>query len=153
MQKATTTDAAKANAATVRSSINTIDAQIEAAKVTLWRATNDFERYSNLIKDHSITQQQFEQAQAAKESAEKQVAILSTKKQQASQQTNAANVASTATGQQIDIAGSISASVKPMWMPPNWIFLIQWLQRRRTDWFQSRNAKRRTVCTGRPGFI
>lgn len=101
-----TTDAAKANAATVRSSINTIDAQIEAAKVTLWRATNDFERYSNLIKDHSITQQQFEQAQAAKESAEKQVAILEAQKQQASQQTNAANVQSTATGQQIDIAGS-----------------------------------------------
>lgn len=101
-----TTDAAKANAATVKASIGTIDAQIEAAKVTLWRATQDFERYSNLIKDHSITQQQFEQAQAAKESAEKQVAILEAQKQQASQQTNAANVQSNATGQQIDIAGT-----------------------------------------------
>lgn len=101
-----TTDAAKANVSTVRASINTIDAQIEAAKVTLWRASQDFERYSNLIKDHSITQQQFEQAQAAKESAEKQVAILQAQKQQASQQTNAANVQSNATGQQIDIAGT-----------------------------------------------
>lgn len=101
-----TTDAAKANAATVKASINTIDAQIEAAKVTLWRATQDYERYANLIKDHSITQQQFEQAQAAKESAEKQVAILEAQKQQASQQTNAANVQSNATGQQIDIAGT-----------------------------------------------
>ena len=101
-----TTDAAKANVSTVKASINTIDAQIEAAKVTLWRASQDFERYSNLIKDHSITQQQFEQAQAAKESAEKQVAILQAQKQQASQQTNAANVQSNATGQQIDIAGT-----------------------------------------------
>lgn len=101
-----TTDAAKANVNTVQASVKTIDAQIDAAKVTLWRATQDFERYSNLIKDHSITQQQFEQAQAAKESAEKQVAILEAQKQQAQQQTNAANVQSNATGQQIDIAGT-----------------------------------------------
>lgn len=100
------TSAAKANVGSVRSAINTIDAQIEAAKITLWRATKDFDRYANLIKDHSITQQQFEQAQAAKESAEKQVVILQGQKQQASQQTNAVAVQSDATAQQIETAGT-----------------------------------------------
>ena len=101
-----TTDASKANVATVRSSIATIDAQIEAAKVTLWRATQDYDRYANLIKDHSITQQQFEQASAAKQSAEKQVAILETQKQQAAQQTNAVAEQSNATAQQIETAAT-----------------------------------------------
>jgi membrane fusion protein (multidrug efflux system) len=100
------TSAAKANVGSVRSAINTIDAQIEAAKITLWRATKDFDRYANLIKDHSVTQQQFEQAQAAKESAEKQVAILEGQRQQASQQTNAVAVQSDATAQQIETAGT-----------------------------------------------
>lgn len=101
-----TTSAAKANVGSVRAAINTIDAQIEAAKVILWRANKDFERYSNLIKDKSITQQQYEQAQAAKESAEKQVAILEGQRQQASQQTNAVAVQSDATAQQIETAGT-----------------------------------------------
>ena len=101
-----TTSAAKANVGSVRAAINTIDAQIEAAKVTLWRATKDFDRYANLIKDKSITQQQYEQAQASKESAEKQVAILEGQRQQASQQTNAVAVQSDATAQQIETAGA-----------------------------------------------
>ena len=100
------TSAARANVGSVRAAINTIDAQIEAAKVTLWRASKDFDRYANLIKDKSITQQQYEQAQAAKESAEKQVAILQGQKQQAAQQTNAVSVQSDATAQQIETAGT-----------------------------------------------
>lgn len=101
-----TTSAAKANVGSVRAAINTIDAQIEAAKVNLWRTTKDYDRYANLIKDRSITQQQFEQAQAAKESAEKQVAILEGQRQQAAQQTNAVAVQSDATAQQIETAGT-----------------------------------------------
>lgn len=101
-----TTSAAKANVGSVRAAIHTIDAQIEAAKVNLWRASKDYDRYANLIKDRSITQQQFEQAQAAKESAEKQVAILEGQRLQASQQTNAVAVQSDATAQQIETAGT-----------------------------------------------
>ena len=71
-----TTNASKSNIASTQSGISTVDAQIEAAKVNVWRTTQDYNRYSNLIKDHSITQQQFEQAQAAKETAEKQLQIL-----------------------------------------------------------------------------
>lgn len=99
-----TTSAAKANIATSQASVGTAAAQIEAAKVTLWRATQDYERYANLIKDHSITQQQYEQALAARQSAEKQLAILQEQKKQATQQTNAVAIQSNATASQINIA-------------------------------------------------
>jgi len=98
------TNAARANIATSQASVGTIDAQIDAAKVNLWRATEDYNRYANLIKDHSITQQQFEQASAAKQMAEKQVSILEQQKLQASQQTNAVSVQSNATASQINVA-------------------------------------------------
>ena len=100
------TDAARANVSTVKASVGTIDAQIEAAKVTLWRASQDYDRYANLIKDHSITQQQYEQALAAKQSAEKQVAILEEQKKQAQQQAFAVLVQSDATAQQIETAST-----------------------------------------------
>lgn len=104
-----TTNAAKANIGTSQASVGTIDAQIAVAKINVWRANQDYERYANLIKDHSITQQQYEQALAAKQTAEKQLAILQEQKKQATQQTNAVAQQSTATSQQIGIA---SAAIK-----------------------------------------
>ena len=101
------TNASKANIASSRSAISTVDAQIEAAKVSVWRTAQDFERYSNLIKDHSITQQQYEQAMAAKQTAERQLEILQQQKNQASQQTNAVASQSNATSSQISVAGSV----------------------------------------------
>jgi len=98
------TQAARANIATSQASVGTISAQIEAARINVWRATQDYERYANLIKDHSITQQQYEQALAAKQTAEKQLAIIEEQKKQASQQTNAVSVQSTATSSQIGVA-------------------------------------------------
>ncbi len=100
------TNAAKANIATSQAAIGTINEQIEAAKISLRRATDDFNRYMNLIKEHSITQQQFEQAQAAKEAAEKQVAILESQKNQAGSQTNAVTAQSNAVGEQTDVAAA-----------------------------------------------
>lgn len=49
---------------------------IETAKIRLGQITNDFYRYDNLYKKHSITKQQYEQALAAKQEAESQVRIL-----------------------------------------------------------------------------
>ncbi|MFL5773664.1 MAG: HlyD family secretion protein [Flavisolibacter sp.] len=103
------TSAARANIATSQASVGTADAQIEAAKVNVWRTAQDFERYANLIKDHSITQQQYEQALAAKQTAEKQLNILQEQKKQAAQQTNAVAVQSSATSEQIGVA---SASIR-----------------------------------------
>ena len=101
------TSAASANIATSRASVATIDAQIETAKVAVWRATQDYERYANLIKDHTITQQQYEQALAAKQTAESQLRVLQEQKRQASTQTSAVSSQSGATAQQINVASSI----------------------------------------------
>ena len=101
-----TTAAAQANIGTSAAAIKTADAQIEAAKVSVWQATQDYNRYANLIKDHSITQQQFEQAQATKEKAEKQLQVLVEQKNQAAHQTNAVSSQSSATGTQINVANS-----------------------------------------------
>ncbi len=100
------TNAAKANINTARASVGTIDAQIASARINLKRTEQDFERYNNLIKDHSITQQQFEQADAARQTAEKQVAILQQQKNQAAQQTIAISEQSVATSQQIEGASA-----------------------------------------------
>ena len=102
-----TTNASRANVSSSRAGISTADAQIEAAKITLWRATQDYERYANLIKDHSITQQQYEQALAAKQTAERQLQILTEQKNQVTQQTNAVSSQSSATSSQIGVAASV----------------------------------------------
>lgn len=105
--------ASRANTAATSQMINTSNAavatansQIEAAKVNVWRTTQDFNRYSNLIKDHSITQQQYEQALAAKQTAEKQLQILIDQRNQAQAQTGVARSQSGASGEQAGIAAS-----------------------------------------------
>lgn len=99
-----TTGAAQANIASSQANIGTINAQIEAAKVNQWRATQDYDRYANLIKDHSITQQQFEQAQAAKQTADRQLQVLQEQKNAATRQTSAVASQSTATATQVGVA-------------------------------------------------
>ncbi len=101
-----TTRVSKANVTTVQSNVAAADAQIEAAKIAQNRATQDYNRYLNLIKDHSITQQQFEQAEAAKLSADKQLEVLIRQKNSVVNQTNAATTQSAATGQQVGVANA-----------------------------------------------
>jgi membrane fusion protein (multidrug efflux system) len=81
----------QAEIASSQTQISTIDAQIEAAKVNVWRTSQDFKRYANLIKDHSITQQQYEQASAARQIAAHQLQILQAQKRSAASQTAAAS--------------------------------------------------------------
>jgi len=100
------TSASKTNIATYEANVSTADAQIEAAKVTLRRATQDYNRYANLIKDHSITQQQFEQAEAAKETAERQLQVLVDQKNAAARQANTVSSQSNATAQQVSVANA-----------------------------------------------
>jgi len=49
---------------------STAKANVAAAKVKLNLAQKDYDRYANLVKDGSITQQAFDQAKASKESAQ-----------------------------------------------------------------------------------
>ncbi|WP_118972861.1 HlyD family secretion protein [Taibaiella koreensis] len=97
---------ASANIFSAESNINTVDAQIEAAKVNVWRANQDFARYENLIKDHSITQQQYEQALAAKQTAERQLDVLKAQKQGASRQTAAITQQRNVTSGQVSVANA-----------------------------------------------
>jgi membrane fusion protein (multidrug efflux system) len=104
---------AKAASAAAHSNIGTsefaalaIDGQIEKAKVDVWQSTQEFDRYANLIKDHSVTQQQYEDKLAAKESAEKQLLILQQQRKQANSATNAVSIQSQATSSQISIAAA-----------------------------------------------
>jgi len=100
------TSASKATVFTYEANIATANAQIETAKVTLKRATQDYDRYANLIKDHSITQQQFEQAEAAKLTAERQLQVLTDQKNAAIRQASAATSQSSATAQQVNVVSS-----------------------------------------------
>jgi membrane fusion protein (multidrug efflux system) len=103
----TSSSAAESNIAPVQASIGTIDAQIAVAKINLTRASQDFDRYANLIKDHSITEQQYEQALAAKQTAERQIQVLQEQRKQASSQTSAISSQSGATASQIKVANAI----------------------------------------------
>ncbi len=101
------TNASRANIATTQAGISTADAQIEAAKINVRRTTQDYDRYANLIKDHSITLQQFEQADAAKQTAERQLQILVQQKNQVARQTSAVSSQSSATSSQIGVANAV----------------------------------------------
>jgi membrane fusion protein (multidrug efflux system) len=105
------TSQAGANAA--MASVSTAQANIEAAKVQLWRAQNDFERYSKLYESQSITKQQYEQALAAKETAEKQLNILQEQKnvaekqaRQVAEQVNSTRSQTKISESQIDVANA-----------------------------------------------
>lgn len=101
------THAVSSGIATTKAAISTADAQVEAAKVNVWRTTQDYNRYANLIKDHSVTQQQYEQALAAKQTAERQLQVLVDQRNQVAQQTNVVSSQTNATSQQIGVAASI----------------------------------------------
>jgi membrane fusion protein (multidrug efflux system) len=100
------TNASKATINSSQANIAIVDAQIEAARVNVTRTSQDYERYANLIKDNSITRQQFEQAEAAKLTAERQLNVLVQQKNQAMQQTNTVASQSNATSSQINVAGA-----------------------------------------------
>jgi membrane fusion protein (multidrug efflux system) len=96
-----------ANVVSSEANVSTVDAQIEAAKVNVWRATEDFKRYENLIKDHSITQQQYEQALAAKQTADRQLAVLKAQKESAQRQSAAIATQKNVTAGQVDVATAV----------------------------------------------
>lgn len=71
--------------ATVQSNLGSI----EVAQIRANQARNDFQRYDNLYKNHSITRQQYEQALTTKLEAEKQVEVLKQQRNASASQRNA----------------------------------------------------------------
>ena len=102
------TTATSKNINSSEAAVTTANAQIEAAKVNVWKTSQDLKRYANLVKDHSITEQQYEQALAAKQSADKQLQVLIDQRNQIAQQTNIASSQTAASSQQIGVANSVA---------------------------------------------
>lgn len=81
-----TVDLTKTQVLTADASVSSAKTNIEAAEIRVWRANQDYERYLNLVKDKVVTQQQFEQVKAEKESAEKQLEFIKEQERIASTQ-------------------------------------------------------------------
>lgn len=103
-----TTTATSQNINSTRAAVTTANAQIEAAKVNVWKTTQDLARYSNLVKDHTITQQQYETALAAKQAADRQLQILIDQRNQTAQQTGIVASQTAASSEQIGVASSMA---------------------------------------------
>lgn len=109
-------EVSKADVGSALASVSVSDANvqsaggnIETAKIRLGRATNDFERYENLYKNHSITKQQYEQALAAKQEAESQLRILQQQQKASAYQKSVIVAKSNVSNKQTDVA---SANIK-----------------------------------------
>ncbi len=78
--------AAKGGVATAQANLETVKSNnIDAAKIRVWKATQDFNRYEKLLAQKSVTQQQFDAMKAEKETAES--ALQAANKQEASSAT------------------------------------------------------------------
>ena len=106
-------EVSKADISSALASVSVSDANvqsasgnIETAKIRLGRLTNDFNRYDNLYKNHSITKQQYEQALAAKQEAESQVRILQQQQKASSYQKSAIIAKSKVSDKQTEVAAA-----------------------------------------------
>ncbi|MES2238997.1 MAG: HlyD family secretion protein [Bacteroidota bacterium] len=109
-------EVSKADIGSILASVSVSDANvksaggnIQSAKIKLGLATNDFNRYSNLYKSHSITKQQYEQALANKQEAENQVHILQQQERASSFQKSVIQAKSVVSNKETDVA---SANIK-----------------------------------------
>lgn len=95
---------AKANVSVSAANVQSASGSIETAKIRLRRAAADFERYNNLYKNHSITKQQFEQAEAAKQEAQSQLLILQDQQKASAFQKNVASARTNVSNKQVLVA-------------------------------------------------
>lgn len=109
-------EVSKADVGSALASVSVSDANvqsaggtIETAKIRLGRSTNDFERYENLYKNHSITKQQYEQALATKQEAESQLRILQQQQKASTFQKSVLIAKSNVSNKQTEVA---SANIK-----------------------------------------
>jgi membrane fusion protein (multidrug efflux system) len=71
-------DVSQTQVSEARTGIATAQANVEAAKVRVWKANEDFNRYQNLYNDHAITKAQFDDAKAEKDAAEAALNVAQT---------------------------------------------------------------------------
>ncbi|WP_140485223.1 HlyD family secretion protein [Flavobacterium sp. GSA192] len=106
-------EVSKADVSSILANISVSDANvksaggnIQSAKIKLGLATNDFNRYSNLYKNHTITKQQYEQALAAKQEAENQVRILQQQERASAFQKSVIQAKSVVSNKETDVAAA-----------------------------------------------
>ncbi|HLA56680.1 MAG TPA: HlyD family secretion protein [Flavobacterium sp.] len=97
---------AEAGVSVSEANIQSAAGNIETARIHLKRATSDFERYSNLYKNHSITAQQYEQAEATKLEAQSQLRILQQQERASAAQKNVASSRTGISGKQSEVAAA-----------------------------------------------
>lgn len=95
---------AQANVSVSTANVQSASGSIETAKIRLRRASADFERYNNLFKNHSITKQQFEQAEANKQEAQSQLLILQDQQKASAFQKNVASARTNVSNKQVLVA-------------------------------------------------
>lgn len=105
---------AQATVSVSEANVQSAGGNIETAQIKLNRATNDFERYSNLYKNKSITKQQFEQAEAAKLEAQSQLKTLKEQQNASRFQKNVAASRSAVSSKQTDVAAANSKRAKSL---------------------------------------
>jgi membrane fusion protein (multidrug efflux system) len=71
-------DVSQEQVSEAKTGIATAQANIDAAKVRVWKANEDFKRYENLYNDHAITKAQYDDAKAEKESADAALVVAQT---------------------------------------------------------------------------
>lgn len=95
------TISAGVNANAINSNVATANANIEAAKVRVWKANQDYERYAKLLQLQSVTQQQFDMVYAEKVSADKQLTVAKMQLNSSKQQATASRTQASTIGTQL----------------------------------------------------
>jgi membrane fusion protein, multidrug efflux system len=105
---------AQASVAVSEANVASANGSIETARIRLSRANADFDRYANLYKNHSITKQQFEQAEASKLEALSQLNILQQQEKASTYQKNVLVSKTVVTGKQTQVASANISKAKAM---------------------------------------
>jgi len=75
------------NVLTSQSNLQASESSIAIAEVRARRAEQDFKRYGELVKTHAVTQQQFDQAEADRDAAVKQLEVAKRQREAQSRET------------------------------------------------------------------
>jgi membrane fusion protein (multidrug efflux system) len=95
---------ASASAMASNTSVYTAEANVDAAKVRVWKAQQDYDRYKKLFELNSVTQQQFDNAKAEKEAADKALEVAMKQMQATKSLTGVSSSQLTSSERQIRIA-------------------------------------------------
>jgi len=95
------------NVYTAKSNLDASESSISIAEVRARRAEQDFKRYQELIKTNAITQQQYEQAEADKDAALKQLEVAKRQREALSRETASRRAQSTVSDRNIALAETV----------------------------------------------